>query len=214
MKAMVLAAGRGERLRPLTDTVPKPLVPLAGRMLIEYHLEKLARAGIGEVVINLSWLGERIREALGTGARYGLQIRYSEEGPVPLETGGGIARALAMEPKVLLMDEPFGALDALTRAKLQDELQGIVAASGATVVMVTHDISEAFRLGTRVLVFERPEPDDPARGARITHDIPVRRRAPRNGPGDDPAAGTIAREDGLARASSDQMKSSDRIKML
>ncbi|MDA8348965.1 MAG: nucleotidyltransferase family protein [Pseudomonadota bacterium] len=107
MKAMVLAAGRGERLRPLTDTVPKPLVPLAGRMLIEYHLEKLARAGIGEVVINLSWLGERIRAALGTGARYGLQIRYSEEGPVPLETGGGIAAALG-----LLGAEPFLVVNA------------------------------------------------------------------------------------------------------
>ena len=107
MKAMVLAAGRGERLRPLTDTVPKPLVPLAGRMLIEYHLEKLARAGIGEVVINLSWLGERIREALGTGVRYGLTIRYSEEGPVPLETGGGIAAALG-----LLGAEPFLVVNA------------------------------------------------------------------------------------------------------
>ena len=107
MKAMVLAAGRGERLRPLTDTVPKPLVPLAGRMLIEYHLEKLARAGIVDVVINLSWLGGRIREALGTGARYGLQIRYSEEGPVPLETGGGIAAALG-----LLGAEPFLVVNA------------------------------------------------------------------------------------------------------
>lgn len=96
MKAMVLAAGRGERLRPLTDTVPKPLVPVAGRALIEYHLEKLARAGIDEVVINLSWLGARIRAALGTGERFGLRIRYSEEGAVALETGGGIAHALPL----------------------------------------------------------------------------------------------------------------------
>ncbi len=96
MRAMVLAAGRGERLRPITDVLPKPLVQIAGRPLIDYHLEKLARAGIDEVVINLSWLGQQIRTALGAGGRYGLRIHYSEEGPVPLETGGGIARALPL----------------------------------------------------------------------------------------------------------------------
>lgn len=96
MRAILLAAGRGERLRPVTDTVPKPLVPVAGRALIEYHLANLARAGLGEVVINLSWLGERIRAALGAGERFGLAIHYSEEGPVPLETGGGIAHALPL----------------------------------------------------------------------------------------------------------------------
>ncbi len=91
---MVLAAGRGERMRPITDTLPKPLVPVAGKPLIGYHLERLAHAGINEVVINLSWLGERIRAALGDGRDYGLSISYSEEGPVPLETGGGIFKAL------------------------------------------------------------------------------------------------------------------------
>ncbi len=99
---MVLAAGRGERLRPITDTLPKPLVPIAGKPLIAYHLEALARARIREVVINLSWLGEKIRTALGDGGRYGVSIAYSEEGPTPLETGGGIHRALA-----LLGAEPF-----------------------------------------------------------------------------------------------------------
>jgi MurNAc alpha-1-phosphate uridylyltransferase len=93
---MVLAAGRGERLRPLTDTLPKPLVEIAGKPLIVYHLLALARAGIREVVINLSWLGEKIRAALGDGGRYGVRIAYSEEGPAPLETGGGIHRALAL----------------------------------------------------------------------------------------------------------------------
>jgi MurNAc alpha-1-phosphate uridylyltransferase len=93
---MLLAAGRGERLRPITDTLPKPLVQVAGKALIVYHLEALARAGIGEVVINLSWLGERIRAALGDGSRYGVRITYSEEGPVPLEAGGGIERALPL----------------------------------------------------------------------------------------------------------------------
>lgn len=93
---MLLAAGRGERLRPITDTVPKPLVEVAGKPLIVYHLEALARAGVGDVVINLSWLGEKIRAALGDGAAHGVRITYSEEGPVPLETGGGIHRALPL----------------------------------------------------------------------------------------------------------------------
>src|SRR6185312_17362540 len=85
-RAMLLAAGRGERLRPITDSLPKPLVAVAGKPLIVYHLEALARAGLSDVVINLSWLGEKIRAALGDGGRCGVRIRYSEEGPVPLET--------------------------------------------------------------------------------------------------------------------------------
>jgi MurNAc alpha-1-phosphate uridylyltransferase len=93
---MVLAAGRGERMRPITDTLPKPLVPVAGKPLIGYHLERLAKAGIRDVVINLSWLGERIRDALGDGRDYGVSIAYSEEGPAPLETGGGIFKALPL----------------------------------------------------------------------------------------------------------------------
>jgi MurNAc alpha-1-phosphate uridylyltransferase len=96
MKAMVLAAGRGERMRPITDRMPKPLVPVAGKPLIGYHLEALARAGMHEVVINLSWLGAQIREALGDGSRFGVSITYSDEGPVPLETGGGIFQALPL----------------------------------------------------------------------------------------------------------------------
>ena len=93
---MLLAAGRGERLRPITDTLPKPLVEIAGKPLIVYHLEALVRAGVRDVVINLSWLGEKIRTSLGDGSRYGVRIAYSEEGPVPLETGGGIHRALPL----------------------------------------------------------------------------------------------------------------------
>jgi len=93
---MVLAAGRGERMRPITDTLPKPLVPVAGKPLIGYHLERLARAGFKDVVINLSWLGDRISAALGSGREYGLSITYSEEGPEPLETGGGIFKALPL----------------------------------------------------------------------------------------------------------------------
>ncbi len=96
MKAMILAAGKGERMRPLTLTRPKPLLAVGGRALIEHHLHGLAKAGFREIVINLSWLGTQIRQALGSGARYGLDIRYSEEGPEPLETGGGIFRVLPM----------------------------------------------------------------------------------------------------------------------
>ena len=86
MKAIVLAAGRGERMRPLTDSVPKPLLPIAGKPLIAYHLQSLARAGIKDVVVNLSWLGDQIRDTLGSGGQYGVRLVYSDEGPVPWGT--------------------------------------------------------------------------------------------------------------------------------
>ncbi|MGQ7960770.1 N-acetylmuramate alpha-1-phosphate uridylyltransferase MurU [Pseudomonas sp. SP16.1] len=101
MKAMILAAGKGERLRPLTLHTPKPLVRAAGVPLIEYHLRALAGAGFDELVINHAWLGQQIEDHLGDGARFGLRIAYSAEGE-PLETGGGIFKALP-----LLGDEPF-----------------------------------------------------------------------------------------------------------
>ena len=93
---MVLAAGRGERMRPITDRIPKPLVPVAGRPLIEYHLLALARAGLRDIVINLAYRGAQIREALGDGSRLGVRITYSDEGPEPLEVGGGIFNALPL----------------------------------------------------------------------------------------------------------------------
>jgi len=93
MKAMILAAGRGERLRPMTDTTPKPLLEVRGKPLIVHHLEALAQAGFDEIVVNLSWLGQRIRDYLGDGSAYNLRIEYSEE-PEALETGGGILQAL------------------------------------------------------------------------------------------------------------------------
>jgi MurNAc alpha-1-phosphate uridylyltransferase len=92
--AMILAAGRGERLRPLTDATPKPLLQVRGRPLIERHIVALARAGIERIVINLAWLGAQISEYLGDGARYGVAIVYSDERPQALETAGGIFRAL------------------------------------------------------------------------------------------------------------------------
>ena len=95
MKAMILAAGRGERMRPLTDTLPKPLLKVGGKMLIEYHLEKLKEARFTEVVINHAWLGEKVEQALGDGSRYGLNITYSAENEA-LETAGGIKKALPL----------------------------------------------------------------------------------------------------------------------
>lgn len=99
---MILAAGRGERMRPLTDRLPKPLVPVGGRPLIVHHLERLAAAGFREVVINHAHLGEMIEAALGDGHRWGLAIRYSPESPAALGTGGGIHNALP-----LIGDAPF-----------------------------------------------------------------------------------------------------------
>lgn len=106
-RALIFAAGRGERMRPLTDTTPKPLLHVGGRPLIERHLEKLAAAGVDTVVINTSHLAERFPAILGDGARWGLRIHYSYEGTLPLETGGGMRHALA-----LLGDDPFIAVSA------------------------------------------------------------------------------------------------------
>lgn len=92
--AMILAAGRGERMRPLTDAVPKPLLVARGRPLIEWHVEALVAAGITRLVINLAWLGDQIRTHLGDGARYGASIQYSDERASALETAGGIIHAL------------------------------------------------------------------------------------------------------------------------
>ncbi len=101
MRAMILAAGRGERMRPLTDVLPKPLIPVAGKPLIAWHLERLARAGFRQVVINHAWLGTMLESVLGDGSAFGLEIVYSAE-TTALETAGGIAAALPW-----LGTEPF-----------------------------------------------------------------------------------------------------------
>lgn len=95
MKAMILAAGRGERMRPLTDRQPKPLLEVRGKPLIVHHVEALARAGFDRIVVNLSWLGDQIRARLGDGGEFGVNIAYSEE-PEALETAGGIVQALPL----------------------------------------------------------------------------------------------------------------------
>jgi len=102
MKAMILAAGRGERMRPLTDSLPKPLLPVGEQTLIEHHLRRLQSAGFSEVVINVSWLAELIQQQLGDGSRYGVKIHWSPEPVGALETGGALRRALP-----LLGDTPF-----------------------------------------------------------------------------------------------------------
>ncbi len=102
MKAMILAAGRGERLRPLTDATPKPLLEIQGQPLIVRHLQRLHATGFTDIVINVSWLADKIKNYLGDGSRYGVRIRYSEEVDGPLETGGGILNALP-----LLGENPF-----------------------------------------------------------------------------------------------------------
>ncbi len=93
MKAMILAAGFGKRMRPLTETTPKPLLEVAGKCLIEYHIENIAKAGIKEIVINTHWLAEKIPQSLGSGERWGVSLQYSHE-PDILETAGGILQAL------------------------------------------------------------------------------------------------------------------------
>jgi len=154
MRAMILAAGRGERMRPLTDTTPKPLLNVAGKALIEYHLENIKQAGIQEVVINHAWLGETLEARLGDGHRYGLHIEYSREGEA-LETAGGIQRALP-----LLGDTPFVVINGdiwtdYSLASLPAEPQGL-----AHLVLVNnppHHLAGDFQLQAGYLL-----PDGPA----------------------------------------------------
>jgi MurNAc alpha-1-phosphate uridylyltransferase len=107
MRAMILAAGRGERMRPLTDETPKALLEVNGKPLIQYHVEKMVNAGVDYIVINHGHLGEQIECVLGDGHHFGIKIEYSPEGETSLETGGGIFRALH-----LLEDSPFIAINA------------------------------------------------------------------------------------------------------
>lgn len=107
MRAIILAAGRGERMRPLTDNTPKPLLEINGKPLIQYQVEKLVSAGINDIVINHGIMGERIENFLGNGQRLGANIIYSAEGNIPLETGGGIFHALPY-----LGNAPFIAINA------------------------------------------------------------------------------------------------------
>jgi N-acetyl-alpha-D-muramate 1-phosphate uridylyltransferase len=129
--AMILAAGRGERLRPMTDTTPKPLLRVRGQPLIERHVVGLARAGIERIVVNLAWLGSQISEYLGDGARYGVKIVYSDETPRALETAGGIFRAL---PR--LAPGPFAVVNGDIYTAFPFETLRIAADRDAHLVLV------------------------------------------------------------------------------
>ncbi|HEX7054174.1 MAG TPA: nucleotidyltransferase family protein [Burkholderiales bacterium] len=130
MKVMMLAAGLGERLRPLTDRVPKPLVEVGGKPLVAWHLERLAAAGLRDIVLNVSHLAPAIVERLGDGARFGVSLRYSHE-PAPLETAGGIAHALPLlgsEPFLLVNSDIYCEVDfaPLAAAALGERLAHLV----------------------------------------------------------------------------------------
>lgn len=146
MKAMILAAGYGKRMRPLTEKTPKPLLPVAGKPLIDYHLEKLAAAGFRDVVVNTSWLGQQIQDYLGDGERYGLRIQCLHE-PEPLETAGGIINALPVlgeEPFLLVNGDVWSDIDF-------DELR-LPAGKLVHLVMVPnpeHNPAGDFKLGKK-----------------------------------------------------------------
>ena len=111
MKALIYAAGKGERMRPLTEHTPKPLLEVGGKPLIAWHLEKLAALGVRDVVINTAWLADQFPDTLGNGARWGLRLHYSFEGAEPLETGGGMLHALPLLRDATNTDEPFIAVN-------------------------------------------------------------------------------------------------------
>lgn len=131
MRALILAAGRGERMRPLTSDMPKPLLRVAGKPLIDWHIEALARAGITELVVNLSWQGAKLREYLGDGSRHGVSLQFSEEGSEPLETGGGVHHALR-----LLGPEPFWVVNGDISCDFSFALHGLPAGMLAHLVLV------------------------------------------------------------------------------
>jgi MurNAc alpha-1-phosphate uridylyltransferase len=161
VKAMILAAGRGERMRPLTDRVPKPLLPVAGRPLIVHLIERLARAGFTDLVVNVSHLAAQVERELGDGARHGVRIAYSREVEA-LETGGGIAYALPLlgpEPFVAVnsdvyCDYDFGRLAAAAKQLAPD-------AAGAHLVLV--DNPEHHPAGDFCLAEGRVSADGPHR---------------------------------------------------
>ncbi|MBV7314437.1 N-acetylmuramate alpha-1-phosphate uridylyltransferase MurU [Shewanella sp. NIFS-20-20] len=153
MKAMILAAGRGERMRPLTDTLPKPLLPVAGKPLIVHHLEALALQGITEIVINCAWLADTLMATLGDGSRYGVSIRYSQE-HTALETGGGIVQALPW-----LGDEPFVVINGDVLLSQWPDVKAITLAEGCLghlwlVTNPSHHTAGDFALNAEALVYQ------------------------------------------------------------
>lgn len=156
MRALILAAGRGERMRPLTNDLPKPLLPAGGQPLIDYHIQALARAGIRELVVNLSWHGEKLRHYLGDGRRYGVSFAFSEEGPEPLETGGGIHHALP-----LLGSGPFWVVNGDIACDFRFTLRQLPAGTLAHLVLVPnpphHPRGDFLLAGGRVAAGSAPD---------------------------------------------------------
>ena len=147
---MILAAGRGERMRPLTDDRPKPLLEAGGRPLIDWHLGALARAGFRRVVINTAWQGRKLRAYVGDGQAWGLEVRYSDEGDHALETAGGIARALP-----LLGPQPFAVINGDIHTDFPFEHISLAAGRLAHLVLVDNPA-------------QHPEGDFALDGARVT----------------------------------------------
>ena len=162
MKAIVLAAGRGQRLRPLTDHCPKPLLPVAGKPLIVHHLHALARAGISDVVINTAWLAEQLPAALGDGTAFGLRIVYSFEGGHALETGGGLLNALP-----LLGEAPFLVINGDIHADVDFSHLALPAGDLAHLLMVAPPEGSTgdFTLDAQ----GRMSPDSDGDGERLTY---------------------------------------------
>ncbi len=145
MKAMILAAGRGERMRPLTDHTPKPLLEVGGKSLIVWHLERLVRAGFKEVVINHAHLGEQIEQRLGNGSQWGLSIQYSPE-KIALETAGGIANALPLlgnAPFLVVNGDIFIDVDFAALAPRPQAGEGLGSGMQAHLLMVNNPVQHA-----------------------------------------------------------------------
>ncbi len=156
MRALILAAGKGERLRPLTLFKPKPLLEVGNQSLIERHIERLRDAGITDIVINTSWLAQQLFERLGNGEKYGVRLRFSHEGDEPLETGGGIHNALP-----LLGDAPFLVVNGDTWHDI--EFGGLQLAAGDRINLVMVDNPDHNPEGDFVLEGDRLH-EKPANG--------------------------------------------------
>lgn len=158
MKAMILAAGRGERMRPLTDSTPKPLLYVGGKPLIVWHIEALAAAGVRDIVINHAWLGMQIEQHLGQGDAWGVNIHYSPEGVQGLETGGGIANALPLlgeAPFLVVNGDVFTNID--YAQLMHSGLQSNTVAHLCLVDNPAHHPKGDFSLTEQGLVVDCPE---------------------------------------------------------
>ena len=164
MKAMILAAGRGERMRPLTDTLPKPMLPCGREPLIGWHLRRLAAADITDIIINHAWLGRKIEQGLGNGSRYGVSIRYSPETHGGLETAGGIATALPLlgqYPFLVINGDILTDFDCRTALRRAAELPAHTLAHLWLVPNPPHHPQGDFRLQTNGLLADHaPETAD------------------------------------------------------